>query len=88
MLRRPGGTLSPGPTVLTPGHPSVATKLFDREVVSTRPSRGLEQFFTYLRGQAGLSILDLSSASQENINFITNLGHEPRRSIPATNAEL
>ncbi|HWY03834.1 MAG TPA: class I SAM-dependent methyltransferase [Candidatus Acidoferrum sp.] len=76
MLRRPGGTLSPGPTVLTPGHPSVATKLFDREVVSTRPSRGLEQFFTYLRGQAGLSILDLSSASQENINFITNLGHK------------
>jgi Methyltransferase domain len=76
MLRRPGGTLSPGPAVLTPGHPSVATKLFDREVVSTRPSRGLEQFFTYLRGQAGLSILDLSSASQENINFITNLGHK------------
>lgn len=76
MLRRPGGTLSPGPAVLSPGHPSVATKLFDREVVSTRPSRGLEQFFTYLRGQAGLSILDLSSASQENINFITNLGHK------------
>ncbi len=44
--------------------------------MSTRPSRGLEQFFTYLRGQAGLSILDLSSASQENINFITNLGHK------------
>jgi len=44
--------------------------------VSTRPSRGLEQFFTYLRGQAGLSILDLAGASQENINFITNLGHK------------
>ena len=43
--------------------------------MSTRPSRGLEQFFTYLRGQAGLSILDLAGASQENINFITNLGH-------------
>jgi hypothetical protein len=73
MLRRPGGTLSPGPAVLTPGHPG--TKLFDTEVVSARPSRGLEQFFTYLRGQAGLSILDLAGASQENINFITNLGH-------------
>jgi hypothetical protein len=75
MLRRPGGTLSPGPAVLTPGHASSATKLFETEVVSTRPSRGLEQFFTYLRGQAGLSILDLAGASQENINFITNLGH-------------
>jgi hypothetical protein len=43
--------------------------------VTSRPSRGLEQFFAYLRGQAGLSILDLAGASQENINFITNLGH-------------
>ena len=67
--------MSPGPAVLTPGHPSTTTKLFDREVASTRPSRGLEQFFAYLRGQAGLSILDLAGASQENINFITNLGH-------------
>lgn len=75
MLRRPGGTLSPGPAVLTRGNASSATTLFDAEVVSTRPSRGLEQFFTYLRGQAGLSILDLAGASQENINFITNLGH-------------
>jgi hypothetical protein len=35
----------------------------------------LEQFFAHLRGQEGLSILDLAGASQENINFITNLGH-------------
>lgn len=75
MLRRPGTESSPGAAVLTPGHSSSATKLFDREIVSTRPSRGLEQFFAYLRGQAGLSILDLAGASQENINFITNLGH-------------
>jgi len=68
--------LSPGTAVLAPQHPSTATTLFDREVVSTRASRGLEQFFTYLRGQAGLSILDLAGASQENINFITNLGHK------------
>jgi len=76
MLRRPGAASSPGTAVLTPQHPSTATTLFDREVVSTRASRGLEQFFTYLRGQAGLSILDLAGASQENINFITNLGHK------------
>ena len=50
-------------------------QLFDKELVTSRPSRGLEQFFTFLRDQAGLSILDLAGASQQNINFITNLGH-------------
>jgi hypothetical protein len=47
----------------------------DDSQVFSRPSRALEQFFVYLQGQAGLSILDLAGASQENINFITNLGH-------------
>jgi 2-polyprenyl-3-methyl-5-hydroxy-6-metoxy-1,4-benzoquinol methylase len=42
---------------------------------STRPSRGLEEFFTQIRGQAGLTILDLGGATQQNISFITNLGH-------------
>ena len=41
-----------------------------------RQSRGLEQFFSYIRDQVGLSILDLSGANQENVNFITNLGHK------------
>jgi len=50
-------------------------QLFDKELVTSRPSRGLEQFFAFLRDQAGLSILDLAGASQQNINFITNLGH-------------
>jgi len=46
------------------------------EVVnSTRPSRGLEQFFGNIRGQSGLTILDLGGATQQNVNFITNLGH-------------
>jgi len=40
-----------------------------------RHSNGLEQFFFAIRDTAGLNILDLSGASQENINFITNLGH-------------
>jgi hypothetical protein len=75
MLRRPGATLSPGPAVVVPGNRSPATKLFDKELVTSRPSRGLEQFFAYLRDQVGLSILDLAGASQQNINFITNLGH-------------
>ncbi len=58
-----------------PGNHSSATTLFDKELVTSRPSRGLEQFFAFLRDQVGLSVLDLAGASQQNINFITNLGH-------------
>jgi hypothetical protein len=47
----------------------------EKEVVSTRQSRGLEQFFGYIRDQTGLSILDMGGACQENINFVTSLGH-------------
>ncbi len=75
MLRRPGGLVSPGPSVAVPVHHSPATTLFEKEVVTSRPSRGLEQFFAHVRGQVGLSILDLAGASQQNINYITNLGH-------------
>lgn len=41
----------------------------------SRRSAGLEQFFYVIRDTAGLSILDLSAASQANVSFITNLGH-------------
>jgi 2-polyprenyl-3-methyl-5-hydroxy-6-metoxy-1,4-benzoquinol methylase len=47
----------------------------DQPVVTTRPSRGLEEFFSYIRGQSGLRILDLGGATQQNVSFITNLGH-------------
>ena len=47
----------------------------EKVIVTTRQSRGLEQFFGYIRDQSGLSILDMGGACQENINFITNLGH-------------
>ncbi len=40
-----------------------------------RNSSGLEQFFYSLQSRDNLSILDLSRASQDNITFITNLGH-------------
>ena len=43
---------------------------------STRQSRGLEQFFFNIRDLLGLSILDFSGANQENIDFLTNLGHK------------
>src|SRR5437764_15435550 len=43
--------------------------------ISTRPSRGLEEFFSYRRDQSGLTILDLGGATQQNVSFITYLGH-------------
>ena len=45
-------------------------------MLTKRASRAMEQFFAYVRDQVGLSILDLSGATQENVNFITNLGHK------------
>jgi len=45
------------------------------EVAATRQSRGLEEFFQYIRDQSGLTILDLGGATQQNVSFITNLGH-------------
>jgi hypothetical protein len=48
----------------------------DEETATVRQSRGLEQFFSYIRGQVGLSILDLAGVNQENVNFITDLGHK------------
>src|ERR1035437_7942268 len=45
------------------------------ENIATRQSRGLEEFFNYIRDQSGLTILDLGGATQQNVSFITNLGH-------------
>jgi hypothetical protein len=45
-------------------------------VPEARTSRGLEQFFFNLRDSVGLSILDLAIPNQDNINFLTNLGHK------------
>lgn len=42
----------------------------------TRHSRGIEQFFSDIRGVVGLSVLDFAGASQENIDFLSNLGHK------------
>src|SRR5580765_6065696 len=43
--------------------------------VSERPSRGLEEFFTSIRDRSGLTILDLGGVTQQNVSFITSLGH-------------
>src|ERR1039458_1990166 len=43
--------------------------------LSSRSSRGLEEFFTQIRDTSGLTLLDLGGATQKNISFITDLGH-------------
>jgi len=40
-----------------------------------RQSSGFEQFCGMLKASDGLSVLDLSGASQANISFVTGLGH-------------
>ncbi len=45
------------------------------ESTTVRPSRGMEEFFGYIRNETGLTLLDLGGASQQNVSFITNLGH-------------
>lgn len=45
------------------------------QTVSSRPSRGLAEFFTQIRDTSGLTILDLGGATQKNVSFITDLGH-------------
>jgi SAM-dependent methyltransferase len=58
------------------GHlPAPARTASARESVSTRSSRGLEEFFNRIHGQCGLTLLDLGGATQQNVSFITDLGH-------------
>ena len=65
----PAHPASPGPPLFPSPQPGA------ERVVATRPSRGLEEFFGYIRDQSGLTILDLGGASQQNVSFITGLGH-------------
>jgi hypothetical protein len=64
-----------GPQAAETGRPRAVVKSGEKEVLYARPSRGLEQFFAFFKDQAGLTVLDLGGAYQENINFITSLGH-------------
>ena len=73
VVDRPAPNGPAGPPPPTAGVP--ATRRADEGVVTTRPSRGLEEFFSYIRDQSGLTILDLGGATQQNVSFITNLGH-------------
>src|SRR5579885_1787283 len=78
MLR---GVLGSQPSPGSPSKPSDTIRsLFSSRHASgvetvTRASRGLQEFFSYIRGQSGLTILDFGAATQQNVSFITNLGH-------------
>lgn len=48
----------------------------DAPATITRNSSGLDQFCTFLRQHDGLSVLDMSGASQANITFVTSFGHK------------
>ena len=76
MLRgSKGGQPPKAPGPVAPGRTPFPPRHSGDEVMSTRTSRGLEEFFSHIRDQSGLTILDLGGATQQNVSFITNLGH-------------
>jgi len=76
FLRGPRSSAEPGPAANGGGGPNSSSRPGPGAAPETRQSRGLDQFFSSFRDQTGLSILDLGGAHQENINFITSLGHK------------
>jgi hypothetical protein len=75
ILRGPRSSAETGPPANGGSAHQPASRPVREQPLETRQSRGLDQFFGSFRDQTGLSILDLGGASQENINFITSLGH-------------
>ena len=74
IFRGPAGPPIPASSGSPRGRGAVVAS--GQEIVTTRQSRGLEQFLYDIRDHVGLSILDLAGATQENINYITSLGHK------------
>ena len=70
-----GGQAGGGPPVSSGRTPSNGRGGAMEPVLSSRPSRGLEEFFTQIRDTSGLTLLDLGGATQKNVTFITDLGH-------------
>ena len=76
ILRGPRSSAAASPPVSGMGQPRFAARSGDKELSRSRLSRGLEQFFGCFAGQTGLTMLDLGGANQQNVNFITSLGHK------------
>jgi hypothetical protein len=75
ILRGPSPSYEAPPS-LQPAEPGFLAESANPQGSRTRVSRGMEQFFGFFRDQSGLTILDLGGVHQENINFITSLGHK------------
>ncbi len=75
MLRGPRAGQQSGVPAAESRSPFGGKQASHQPVISERSSRGLDEFFKYIRDTSGLTILDLGPATQANINFITNLGH-------------
>lgn len=77
MFRKESPSSPPAGVPRTPGSGVVPPR---RSAAHSEPvarqSRGLEQFFFNIRDLVGLSILDLAGANQENIMYLTSLGHK------------
>ena len=62
-----------------PAGTGVSSASVQAAVVSSSPgsrqSKGLREFWNAVGAAEGMQILDLGAASQQNINFITGLGH-------------
>jgi hypothetical protein len=76
IFRKETDPVSPAGAPLTGLASSGQKRVFKPNPPFQRQSRGLEQFFFEIRDVVGLSILDLAGATQENINFLTSLGHK------------
>ena len=74
MLDRFRTLLGGGSSKETP-HASSAANARPTGDPVTRQSNGLDQFFSSLQDRTGLTVLDFSGASQENVSFITSMGH-------------
>ena len=71
-----GSRAQNGPAATPPKPGAVSRPRYvEPESVAARQSRGLEEFFGQIRDLSGLTILDLGGATQQNVSFITNLGH-------------
>lgn len=75
MMRGPRAPAQSAHPANIGGLPKIVSVGAPKIITEARPSRGLDQFFSSFRDQTGLSILDLGGAFQDNINFITSLGH-------------
>lgn len=57
------------------GESAAAQQLAVSSQSGIRQSKGLREFWNAVGAAEGMQILDLGAASQQNINFITGLGH-------------